>query len=604
MKGRDKPKRARERFSAQAESDSKVRHRKAIVSADNRWLLEFPNSAQRRAEIYDMRHWAKIGPVAELLFEGFARYAERQSLASTRAVNWQSLNNGLVKFCLEDLAKTGAQRPYEFLSTKTLETFCGWLDTRQPKKVDRLSEQTKMSYLSAVRVVIECLQERFKELEIECICPRGPWTLGSGKLKTKPLTPEDHAKLVKLAAERVIQTISIVEPKLDLVIARLDSKTTGHDDAYIRLVVSILRANNNLLPERKQLSGYVRDSLDKYGYKATQVVVAPQLNDLAPFILFLALFTGYNEQPLLSLRLDEIDPVSILGTNRVTLRPLKNRGKIIQARSFVVTDSTLCPTRVIAFIEKWTSIIRRRAPDHCKGLLFIAANKWKHESDSAVLSFDSDIVKSRQVATAITNFLKGHFDRFIGTRAIRTSFAELADVVSGGDALAIKALLGHTIEGNTLDQYRSNDANHRAQERLAVAMAHVQRTVASSGKIDARNQSRKTDRTAATPGWSCLDPYESPIPAEHSGRLCGAYGHCPGCPLGSPSGAGPESLARALQLLERMDEAILELGMLTFKKRFGDSYSALREIHLPRLATKCNIEQARALNLNSLPKLV
>ncbi|MFZ5655462.1 MAG: hypothetical protein ACOY37_00105 [Pseudomonadota bacterium] len=551
-----------------------------------------------------MSRWANLGPVAELLFEGFEEYARRQARASTRLVTLQSLNNGFIEFCREDLERTGAQLPYDFLSSKTLKSFSSWLDARQTSKVELLSPQTKMSYLSAVRVVTDCLQKRFKELGVECVCPPGSWKLESRGPKTKALAPKDHAKLVRLAAEQVMQTIGAVEPVLDRVIAGLDSRRHGTKDAYIDLVVSVLRANDHLLPERKRLPRDTRKSLDEYGYKATQIVVAPQLNDLAPFILYLALFTGFNEQPLLSLRLDEIDPVSILGSKRITLRPLKHRGKMIQPRSFVATSSTLCPTRVIAFIEKWTSVIRRRAPEHCKPLLFIAANKWKHESEHAVLSFDGDIVKGRQVATAITNFLKGHFSHFIGTRIIRSSFAELADVVSGGDALAIKAVLGHTIEGNTLDEYRSHDADHRSQERLAVAMAHVQRTAASYGKIDARNQNRKSDRSAATPGWSCLDPYESPMPAEQSGRLCGAYGRCPGCPLGSPSGTGPESFARALQLLGRMDEAILELGIVTFKKRFGDAYSALREIHLPRLATDFNIDKARTLSLNALPKLV
>ena len=154
-----------------------------------------------------------------------------------------------------------------------------------------------------------------------------------------------------------------------------------------------------------------------------------------------------------------------------------------------------------------------------------------------------------------------------------------------------------------MNHYRTQKAVADGEEMLAGAMGMHQRWIGSNGKIDTRSSGEKRERTAATPGFICADPLDSPIPGQQKGRLCEAYGLCPGCQLAASESDLPYALARFHQLAEGFDRAKSRLGIEVWKRKYGDSSSALTVRWIPSLTTPATADAARQLHLPRLPEL-
>jgi hypothetical protein len=96
-------------------------------------------------------------------------------------------------------------------------------------------------------------------------------------------------------------------------------------------------------------------------------------------------------------------------------------------------------------------------------------------------------------------------------------------------------------------------AKQRDEERLAEIMQVRGRWRQTQGKIETRGRPEHTDIGAATPGWTCLDPYSGLYGPKDT--LCSAYAQCPVCPLGSIDFQSPYACAQAHNLLEAVRRA-------------------------------------------------
>jgi hypothetical protein len=108
---------------------------------------------------------------------------------------------------------------------------------------------------------------------------------------------------------------------------------------------------------------------------------------------------------------------------------------------------------------------------------------------------------------------------------------------------------------------------------------------------------------AATPGWRCLDPYDSPIDGQEKGKLCAAYGACPNCPLANLNARDPYSLARALQLKAKIETAQTVLPALRWLKVWAPRLQRLVDYWLPSIQDPAVIAAASKLDLAELPEL-
>jgi hypothetical protein len=191
---------------------------------------------------------------------------------------------------------------------------------------------------------------------------------------------------------------------------------------------------------------------------------------------------------------------------------------------------------------------------------------------------------------------------WIGARSIRGFVAELTDEMLQGDVVATGHLLQHSRVDTTREHYQNAAVRARQGSYLAVGMQLRQRWVDSDGKIEPRNVSAKHDHSAATSGFRCLDPYDSPIPGQEKGKLCTAYGACASCPLATLDIESPYAAARCFQWKVAMAEARANCGAEVFRVRWEKGYWALVNVWLPAFPAEV-WERAAKLDLPPLEGL-
>lgn len=93
--------------------------------------------------------------------------------------------------------------------------------------------------------------------------------------------------------------------------------------------------------------------------------------------------------------------------------------------------------------------------------------------------------------------------------------------------------------------YLQSSAKLAEQEALGATQQRLQRFAKTLGKIDTRRSARtpSMDKDAATPGFTCADPFDSPRPGQAKGSLCDDYGGCPDCPHAAYDLAKPSAVA-------------------------------------------------------------
>jgi hypothetical protein len=85
-------------------------------------------------------------------------------------------------------------------------------------------------------------------------------------------------------------------------------------------------------------------------------------------------------------------------------------------------------------------------------------------------------------------------------------------------------------------------------------------------------------------------------------KLCGGYGRCPACPLGSINPSAPYSAAQAFNLLDAIDKAVETMAPAAWLDRYGPPRKALTEFWLPQIPDRV-LEQVRQMKLPPLPPL-
>lgn len=158
---------------------------------------------------------------------------------------------------------------------------------------------------------------------------------------------------------------------------------------------------------------------------------------------------------------------------------------------------------------------------------------------------------SREVIlrTVLAKFIEDNALERFALNQIRPTILDEIQVVTGDILTAVR--VGQQKNPQTLwHHYTSDGTKQRYEERLGEVFMLRERWLATEGVIDPRTRIRTAgmDRGAATPGFFCFDPFDSPHPAQAKGRLCTAYGECPSCPLAAADVSDVTTVAMYLAL--------------------------------------------------------
>jgi hypothetical protein len=292
----------------------------------------------------------------------------------------------------------------------------------------------------------------------------------------------------------------------------------------------------------------------------------------------------------------------IVGEKLFSGAPIKKRARYRrQKRILPVEDAPDNPAFLWQFLVEWTEWFRPTVAPEWQDRLFLYVS-GSTSSNKRMQGFDgkTDPGGDYSFQYAYKAFFRDHGLTYYTFMQFRPTGLDIVDVEFGGDIRAKQAAGGHATIQTTYQSYTTNAQMQRGDEALAQVSATRERFRKTQGKSDPRRKPEGADIGAATPGWTCADPYDSPLYGK--GKLCGGYGRCPACPLGSMNPNDCYSAAQAINLLDAIDKAVEIMAPAAWLERYSRSRKALTEFWLPQIPDHV-LEQVRQIKLPPLPPL-
>lgn len=496
------------------------------------------------------------------------------------------------------------------LSTVLFKDYVRWLNRPAPGTSRTLwSQGTRSGYLHALRSTIDALKQlpKWKSRLLPGLdVPTHQWVGAKRRHKPTAILTDDHlVEVYKACLSEITEIRSRVESDLKLLeVGRptVPQSPKTFRDYPTRAVA--LAALDELLPDRLPCYPYLERTHSFLitaiktcfgGLLEIRTALAPNARQLVPFIVMLAIHTRLNPETLLASELDDFYKESRLGQLRFYARPYKGRARRRQRPSVPVDESWDNPASIYDFLVAWTSRLRPLARVQCANKLFIFLPRT---FKSHVSFFDVNSPNGSSISPLLAEFCAAHGLRRFSLRQIRATTLDIGRAAFGGDIRAAQALGDHRSPETTNAHYTSDAQRKRNEERLGEIMAERGRWIDSCGKADTRGAPAGADEGAATPGWRCMDPYQSPY-SPH-GKLCVAYGYCPICPLGQVNVESPVACGLLLNLLDAVRRAKATLDPQGWLERMAPIEKRLVEYWLP-LFPATIMDAAKKLSLPALP---
>lgn len=470
---------------------------------------------------------------------------------------------------------------------------------RQQEDGQPLHPSTRSSYYFRVRGLLEALRSvpawsRVARRAVEC-APLIPWP-GTTRLgnPTEPLS-DDHMEAILSAAEKDIKALQVrwyegrtllkegherygegrrdFDNDLGLLMAHLDTTYPGAIPQH----KALMREINQYTIRR--LGGLNR--ITEYFY--------PDLRDMVPFIMLLTHVTAYNPDTVLGLNRADIRPhTDLTGRPSIMVEGTKGRAngreqpRLLDGETY---EGQFSIAGMLDFLNVLTLRLRPYATKHeDKDRLFFFRSRNGYIGSIKLREANSDSSWKK----ALSMFIRDHDLPAFAHDQIRTTVLNQG-MQRTGDLRAGQQLGLQRNIMTVATHYTSGATKKKFQEQIGEVMLLRDRYLATNGKLDPRLLTHKQDRASATPGFDCLDVFDSPRTGQRQGRMCDAYGECPACPLAAPnpgevvnvalwlalrqgiyaaqSGVAPETwLAKWVSILENLEGLLCTVSNAVLKK--------------------------------------
>ena len=154
-------------------------------------------------------------------------------------------------------------------------------------------------------------------------------------------------------------------------------------------------------------------------------------------------------------------------------------------------------------------------------------------------------------------------------KTIRATLLDYTQLINRGDLEAARQVGNHGSRVITWTHYTSNLVKRLLQEAAGETILMRERWLKSDGKLDPRKFREWTDKGCATPGWTCLDPFDSPRPNQKKGKLCTAYGECPDCPLAAARPSNPRNVMLYEALRRAIYRSVTSVSASVWRERWA-----------------------------------
>lgn len=197
--------------------------------------------------------------------------------------------------------------------------------------------------------------------------------------------------------------------------------------------------------------------------------------------------------------------------------------------------------------------------------------------------------------TALAKFIADQKLPEFTLKTLRATLLDFVQLFNRGDLEAAQQVGNHETRLTTWNHYTSDLVKRLLQEATGETLVVRERWLDSGGRLDPRRHREWTSKGCATPGWMCLDPYDSPRPNQRHGRLCAAYGECPDCPLAAARPDNPRNVVLYEALRRAVYRSVARVTAPVWQQRWAPVVVALdallKDVH-PDI-----LERSRALRI-------
>ncbi len=457
-----------------------------------------------------------------------------------------------------------------------------------PRGAQRKVEPTEVLQFDQLLAVISAVEK-------EVLALREDWEKGQSILMRGRELRRNGAVLVKSPRTRNVTVVE--ESNLAVAIALIDQRYPG-----VIPDQTVINADNALL-------GYTI----KYGISTGKMTryFYPSARELVPLVLSIAISTVFNSNTILTLNWKDIDrnvdPLSN-GRRAVQFDVTQEADEVdtsMEAEASDATESRLTKitgdkprarrqlvrlldpegggvnqvslNMVLDLLIAITSRIRPFViePERYGDRIFLYVQKNRMKRAKGFGGDTYDAVGDKTWSDAIAKFIKDNNLPSFTLKTIRATMLDYVQLFNRGDLEAARQVGNHASRVTTWTHYTSDLVKRMLKEATGETMLVRERWLDSEGKIDPRKHSEWESKGCATPGWICLDPFDSPRPNQKQGRLCSAYGECPDCPLSAARPVNPSNVMLYEALRRAIYRSMIRVTAPVWKDRWAPVVAAL-----------------------------
>lgn len=498
-------------------------------------ILVLPRPGEPDSE--DLTFLKKVPGLMPMLSEGIRRYADSNVKQRTRRECIQNLNKYFVQYL--SCKYRSPVNPSDLTEDGLWAGFIDFLN--QPRQDgEPIQFKTRTYGLGAVKKILEELKAdpNWTELAVRILeqIPKRPWPGYTRKNPPVPVLPLDQFDAVVLAADAEFTTLRERQKEKERLLAegwkRLAAREQNFREDMALCLAALSSRYPDTLPSKAEIEADdqgLGKGVRYHGANTLAQYLYPFARDLVPLILLLAARTSLNPDLILGLCWKDLKYWETMdGRDAIRLAPYKPRSASLQ-------DKWLDPEidepdglrSLLDLIKNMTSRLRPKLPQDQRDRLFVFMPQNRSKKPKA---FQHGKGPSGDITWtgALNRFIQDHNLQPFTLQQFRpTRGSEIFEAT--GDILASSKELGHSQAQTTWKYYTSDAVLRRFKERIGQVQLVLERWLVTDGLIDPRGD--KADAGAATPGFLCLNPHDSPRPGQLKGRPCRAYGECAACPL-------------------------------------------------------------------------
>jgi len=531
--------------------------------------------------------------------EAFLAYCATQKPGTCRTVAGD-LKLGFFKFAR--LAYGTNLKPEE-INDLVLLAFRSHLNLQKGRGGKALAGGTIASYLGSLRNVLASLKTgpflKVAKL-ISGRVPAGPLGRIKTIIPTEVLSLDELLRVMEAAEREVLaiearylrglELIDFGKRKLayaeasagysDETSFELDTALATLDKLYPGMIpeISIVADENYALSESMRRLAKEHGGIDLSRY------FHPSSRDLAAFVVLITITAVFNPDTALWLKWENIDmQKDVAGIPMIEIIGVKDRAtdnlvRLLDPNAGV--SSMISLSRLLTLLRNYTARIR---PFVAKGhedfiFIFLQETRVKNPKSWGKLGASFQGPSHDSVwKFSLDSFVKQNGLKRFTLSQLRPTVLNLVQTLDG--SLEAAARVGnHGSVRTTWTHYTSDGIRKEYRERIGHILLLRERWFDSEGRVDPRIRTAPADKGAATPGFMCVDPFDSPRPNQSPGRLCNDYGGCPACPLSGAFPQDPDSVAFYTALVDSIFKSQENMSSKTWLRRWAPVLSDLQAL--------------------------